>query len=110
MSALPDSSSNNGPIQWQRAHGSSDYIRKQHADGAAQQHDQQSLGKKLQLDVPFSRSQRPPQADLTDTFIDGDEHNIHHANSADSQCQRADEGEQNLQTDRQRVDDWPELV
>ena len=79
------------------------------ADGAAEEHDEQSLGKKLGFDVPFSCAESAAQTDLADAFVDGNQHDVHHANAADAECQDADKDQQYLQADGDAVDDRAEL-
>src|SRR5207302_1675569 len=86
------------------------YVRKNHPDGSAEQHDHQRLGQELHLDVALSGAQGPTQADLTDAFVHRDQHDVHHADATDPESERADEREQHFKSDGDAVNDWTKLV
>src|SRR6516162_2899390 len=73
-------------------------------------HHHHGLSQKLKPDVPLTRANSPPQAILEDTLIHRPQHDVHHPNSPDSECQRADKQQQYLQADRQAVNYRPELL
>jgi len=54
--------------------------------------------------VAPSRAQRFFDANFTRALGDGDQHDIHQADPADSQCKRADEAQQNLKPDGDRLE------
>src|SRR6266851_5144732 len=96
--------------QRQRAYSGRNRIRKCHADGAARHHDQQGLGQKLQLDVSFPRAQCTAQSDLANPLVHRHQHDIHHAHAADPQSQGPNKGQQDLQSDRQRINHRTKLI
>src|SRR6266404_4030066 len=65
--------------------------------------------RELGLDVPFSRAESAPQADFPNALIHRNQHDVHDSNAADPECENADKDKQHLQTNRDAVDDGPEL-
>ena len=56
-------------------------------------------------DVALPRAERPAQADLAHALVHRDQHDVHDADAADAERERADEDEQHLQADGDAVDD-----
>src|ERR1019366_7474122 len=79
------------------------------SDEATEQHDEQRFREELGFDVPFARAQGKAQADFADALIDRDEHDVHHADTANAQRQNADKDQQHLKADRDAIDDRAEL-
>ena len=77
----------------QRTDRPCDEIREHHTNCSPQKHDQEGLRQELQPNVALAGAQSAAQADLADTLIDGNQHDVHHTHAADPQRERADEGQ-----------------
>jgi len=82
-----------GPEERQRPDGRSNGRRKQHADHARGQSHDQGFQQKLPANVRLLGAKRTAETDFADALFDGDEHDIHHADAANAQSERADKKE-----------------
>src|SRR6202049_4090847 len=85
-----------GAHQWERPHGPGNYVGDCDAGEASGEGDGQGFGEKLQQDVGFVRAQRLFYADFAGALLDRDQHDVHKADAADAEGERADESEQDL--------------
>src|SRR5262249_46025619 len=80
------------------------------ADRAADERQRERFGEELDPYVPPSSAERAPKADLANPLVDRDEHDVHHADAADSERERPDEEQQYLKPDGETVDDRTEAL
>src|SRR5208337_4705343 len=85
-------------------------VGQQDAQDSTHQRQHQGFRHELGLNVPPPRPQRSPQADFADALIDGHQHDVHQADAADSQRQRAHKGKESLEADGDAVDNGAELL
>ena len=69
------------------------------AQGSADEGEHQRLDKELHQDVTAARADGLQQADLFGALGHADQHDVHHADSADAEGERADDAEQRVEAD-----------
>src|ERR1017187_3709497 len=86
-------------VKREPADGKGHSISEDDAQNSADESNGECLGQKLEENMPAARSERFLDADLTGALGHGNKHDVHQADAADAQRERADEAEQNLQAD-----------
>src|SRR5713226_745893 len=98
-----------GAEEGQRANRGSNGRRKQHANYAGGERHDQRFQQELPANVRFLRTERAAQTDLANAFFDGDEHDIHHAHTADPERECAHKKEQRFDAQSDSFVDGLEL-
>ena len=88
-----------GAVKRESADGEGNDVGQDDAEESADESDGEGLSQKLKEDVSPARAQRFLDADLARALSDGDEHDVHQADAADAERERADERQQNLEAD-----------
>src|SRR2546425_4576764 len=77
--------------------------RHRHSNQSAGESQHQSFEQKLYQDVPWTRSQSFPQPNLARALCHRNQHDVHHANTTDTQCPRPNQYKHRLQSQRESV-------
>src|ERR1700722_13934976 len=86
-------------IKREPSYGKRDHVGQNNPQQAADESDGKSFCEELKQDISTARPQGFFYADLPSTLGHRDQHDVHQADSPDSEGQRADEAKQNLQAD-----------
>ena len=76
-----------------------DHVGQHDSQRSADESNGESFGEELQQNVSAARAQRLFHSDLSRPLRHRDQHDVHQADAANAQRQRADEAQQNFQAD-----------
>src|ERR1700719_3716201 len=104
---------NRNTIGGEEADGVGDGESNNNAEDAADEGDENGLGKELEADLAFGGADRFADADLANAGADGGQHDIHDADAADQQYHRGNQQQhhgQNIRRPFRQAHQWRQVL